>query len=248
MLTAVVGQFHNHLFSRYWVEETCGSHLHGGCPRQHKFHNVGWSGDSSHADYRNPNRARSVVDHAQRDGLNGWTGEPGSHIGNPRPARLGIDGHRYESIHQRDGVGARFLRYISHLRDRGHVGRELDYDRPPGGALRGSNHFVEQERIAAELNTSMRRIRAGHVNFVGRYTLALIKDFNRLLVVGTGKSEDVGQDDYVFLFAQRRQFLREERLRANVLQANSIQHPGSGFVEPWRRIARHRFFGEALDH
>jgi len=32
------------------------------------------------------------------------------------------------------------------------------------------------------------------------------------------------------------------------LQADSVEHAGCGFVEPRRRIARHGFFGQSLDH
>ncbi len=68
---------------------------------------------------------RGIVDHAQGNGLDGWPGESGGDVGDAGLPRVGVDGHGDKSIDQRDGVGARLLRNVSHLRDAGHVGGKL---------------------------------------------------------------------------------------------------------------------------
>ena len=93
----------------------------------------------------------------------------------------------------------------------------------------------------------MRRVRAGYVDFIRRYALALIEDFNRLLVIGAGVAEDVGEHDDVFLLTQRREFFGKECGRADILQADGIQHSGGGLIEARRRISGHWFFGETFD-
>ena len=102
-------------------------------------------------------------------------------------------------------------------------------------------------RIAAELNAALRRVRTGHINFVRRNSLALIEDFNRLLVIRARVAEDVGEHDHILFRAQQREFFHEERRCADVLQPDGIQHSGSGFIEAGRRIPGHRFFGETFD-
>ena len=114
-------------------------------------------------------------------------------------------------------------------------------------ALRRPHHFVEQVRIAAELNAALRRVRAGHVDFVRRNALALIEDLNRLLVIGASVAEDVGEHDHILLLAQRRKFFGEERWRSDILQPDGIQHSRSGLIEARRRISGHWFFGETFD-
>ena len=44
------------------------------------------------------------------------------------------------------------------------------------------------------------------------------------------------------------QFLRHKGLRSDILQPNCIQHAGRGFKQSRRRIARHGFFRQSLDH
>jgi len=188
-----------------------------------------------------------VVDHAQRDGFDGGAGEAGGYAGDSGAARFRVNRHRYECVHQRDGVGSRFLRHMRHLRDRGYVGGKFDDDGAGGGALGGAHDFVEQHGIAAKLNASVRRVGTRHVDFVGRDALALIQDFDGLLVVGAGVAEDVGEHDDVLFLAQRGELFGEEGGRSDVLQADGIQHSGGGFIEARRRISGHRFLGETFD-
>ena len=94
----------------------------------------------------------------------------------------------------------------------------------------------------------VRRVWAGYVNLVRRNALALIQDLNRVLVIGAGVAEDVGEHDHIFLLAQRREFFGKECGRANILQADGIQHSGSGLIQARRRISGHRFLGETFDH
>ncbi len=130
MFTAVGGQFLHQRFGRDRIEVTRSSHLHGAGSGQHEFHYVRRGADSAHADHRNFHRVRRVVDHAQRDGLDGRAGEAGGYIGNSRAARFRVNCHSQKRVHQGDGVGARFLGNIRHLRNGGDVRREFDDDRP----------------------------------------------------------------------------------------------------------------------
>ena len=58
----------------------------------------------------------------------------------------------------------------------------------------------------------------------------LDQDFDRLFVIFGGVAKYVRDDGDVFLLPQYRKLFIDERSRANVLQANGIQHSRSGFV------------------
>jgi hypothetical protein len=122
VIAAVTGQILYQRFGCHGIEETCGSHLHGAGSRQHEFHYVERGCDSAHANHRNFHGVRRVLDHAQRDGLDSRAREAGGYIGNSRTARFRVNRHGEKSIDQGDGVGARFLCHIRHLRNRGDVG------------------------------------------------------------------------------------------------------------------------------
>ena len=99
--------------------------LHGRGAREHELDHVGGSGDAAHADDGNFHGMGRVVDHAYGDRFDRGTGESGGNVRDARLARLGINGHGDECVDQRQGIGARLLRDVSHLRDAGHVGGEL---------------------------------------------------------------------------------------------------------------------------
>src|SRR5271155_5497955 len=102
-------------------------------------------------------------------------------------------------------------------------------------------------RIAAELNATVRRVRTGHVDFIGRNPVALIEDLDRVLVVGAGVAEDVGEHDYIPFLAQWGDFFGEEGWRSDILQPDGIQHSSSGLEETRGRVSGHRLFGETFD-
>ena len=190
---------------------------------------------------------RGIVDHAQRDRLDGWTGESGGDVGNARLARVGIDGHRDESVDQRDRVGARLLRDVGHLRDAAHVRRKLDDQGASSNSLRSSHHLIKGARIAAELQAAVGSVRAGNVQFVGGNALAIIENLDSSFIILARIAEDVRENYDVLDLPKPGQFLLEKRRCPNVLQADGIEHTGGSFPQPWRRIADHRFSREALD-
>ena len=175
-------------------------------------------------------------------------GEPGGYVGDAGLAGVGVDGHGHESVDQRDRVSARFLRDVGHLRDAGHVGRQLDDQRPAGGALRGGNDLVEGARIAAELQPALGGVGAGNVEFVGGDAFAVVENLDGSLVVVAGVAEDIGENHDVLDLLESGQLFREKRGCADVLQADGVKHAGRGLPEARRRIARHGLAGQTFDH
>ena len=106
--------------------------------------------------------------------------------------------------------------------------------------------LVERTRITAELNAAVSRVRAGNVQLVRGDTFTLIKNLDCVFVVFSGIAEDVGDDDDVFDLLQVRHLLLEKRLRADVLQADGVQHSCGSLPQTGRRIADHGLFRESL--
>ena len=109
-----------------------------------------------------------------------------------------IDRHRHESIDQRDGVGARLLRNVRHLRNAGHVRRKLHDQRPLRNPFRRRHNFVQRTRITPELQTAVRRVRAGNVQFVGGNPFAIVENLDGSFVILTRVAEDVGEEPQCF--------------------------------------------------
>ena len=141
---------------------------------------------------------RRVVDHAQRDGFDRRPRETGRDVGDTRFARLGIDGHGDEGVDQGDGVSARLLCDLRHLRDAGDVGREFYDQRTPRNPLCRGHNLIERPRIAAELQASMGGVWTRDVEFVCGNALAFIENLDGGFVVFARVSEDIGDDHNVF--------------------------------------------------
>ena len=137
---------------------------------------------------------------------------------------------------------------MGHLRDAGDVGGKLHDQRTAGGALRRGHHLVERSRVAAELQSALGCVGAGDIQFVGGDAFAVVENLDRSFVVLAGVAEDVGQHNDVFQLPELRQLLCQERGRADVLEADGVEHAGSGLPQTRRRIANHRFAGETFDH
>ena len=187
-----------------------------------------------------------VINHANRDGLDSGTGEPGRQIRDARLPRLRINRHRHEGIDQRDRIRARFLGDMRHLGDAGHVGGQLHDQRPLRDTLRGGDHFIERTWIAAKLDTAVLRVGTRDVEFVGGNALAFVEDLQGALVVFAGVAEYVGEDDRVLDFPELGQLFIDEGTCPDVLQADRVQHPGCGFVQARGRVSCHRLAREAL--
>ncbi len=69
-----------------------------------------------------------------------------------------------------------------------------------------------------------------------------------MFVILAGVAEDIGEHDDIFHLPQLGQFLVDERADADVLQTDGIQHARRSFVQTRRRITRHWFPGQSLDH
>src|SRR5580698_2604445 len=218
----------------------------GAC--QHELNDVFRGGDATHAEDGNLDGFGGVVNHAQSDGLDGGAGESGGDVGDAGLAGFGVDGHGYESVDQRDGVGAGFLGHVSHLRDAGDVRRELHDQRAFGSAAGKGDDFVERAGITAELDSSVGGVGTGNVQFVGGDAFAFIEDLDGALVIFAGIAEDVGENDDVRNIAELGQFFIDESASANVLQADGVEHAGGGLIQAGRGIASHGFFGQSLNH
>jgi hypothetical protein len=164
-----------------------------------------------------------------------------------RGLRVGVDGHGDESIDQRDGVGARFLRDAGHLCNAGHVGRKLDDQRPERDAFGASHHFLEGVRIAAELQSAFGCVGAGNVQFVGGNAFAVVENLDGSFVVIAGIAEHVGQHNDILHPLEFGQLLSEKCRGSDVLQADGVEHARSGFPQARRRIANHWLPGKAFD-
>src|SRR5580704_6274386 len=104
------------------------------------------------------------------------------------------------------------------------------------------HYFVERTGIAAELDSAVRGVGTGYVQFVGSNALAFIQDLDGSLVILAGVSEHIGNDDDVLQLAQLGKLLVDEGAGSDVLQSYGIEHAGGGLVEARRGIARHGLF------
>src|SRR5207244_730341 len=147
-----------------------------------------------------------------------------------------------------NGVSSGLFSYPRHVGDASDVRRKLHNQRTLRNPSRSVYNFVEQTRVAAELNAAMRGVRTRDVELVGGNALTLVQNFNGDFVVGTREAEDVGDDHYIFHGPQLGKLFFNEGTGANVLQSDRIQHSGRSLVEPWGRIARHRLLGQSLHH
>ena len=115
-------------------------------------------------------------------------------------------------------------------------------------SLGGGDDFIQRARIGAKLQPSLLGVGTGNIQLIGGNALALVEDLDGPLIVFAGVAENVGHHDRVLDAAQVRQLLVEKSLRADVLQADGIQHAGRGFPQTRRRIADHRLLRQSLHH
>src|SRR5437588_7641421 len=101
-------------------------------------------------------------------------------------------------------------------------------------------------RIASEADTALLRVRAGDIQLVGGNVFTLIEDANYRLIVFTRITENIRDDYQISLARQNRKFVAKKSFSSDVLQANCVQHSGSGFEHSRRRIARHRLTRESF--
>ncbi len=80
----------------------------------------------------------------------------------------------------------------------GYVGGELDDQRISRHALRGGHDLIEQARIAAELNSSLRGVGTGNIQLVSGDSLSFVENLNSAFIVLTGMAKHVGEDHDIF--------------------------------------------------
>ncbi len=182
-----------------------GAHLDGGGAGQQEFDRIFRSGDAAHADDGNVDGAGGLVDHAQGDGLDGRAGESAGDVAQARLAGFRIDGHGQEGIHQADRVGAGVGGDLGHVGDGGHVGRELDDERPRGGGPGPADQVFERARIGAEGHAAGVDVGAGDVQLVGRDALGLVEPLDDPDVLAHRVAEDVDDDLAEGIAPERRQ-------------------------------------------
>src|ERR1700733_12798255 len=248
MVCAPAFEIVHHLLGSTGIPIAGGANLHSGGPGEHEFGNVGRGRNAAHPDYGNTYRMGCVVDHAQGNRFDGGSRESCSDIRDARLARLGVDGHGYEGIDQRDGIGAGFLCDVRHLRDAGYVGRQLDDQGSLRDALRGGHQFVEGARIVSELQSSVGGVGAGDVQFVGGDAFAVVQNFDGSFVVLAGVAKDVGKNHDVFDLSEPGHLFFEKSRSPDVLQTDGVEHTGCSLPQARRRIADHRFARESFDH
>src|ERR1700751_4201338 len=100
MLKAPLLKLIDEALARTWIPEIRGTHLDGSRACKHELHNVFRGADTTDADNRNAYSIGCLVDHAESDGLDGRAGESSDDVGDARLARLGIDRHADEGVHE----------------------------------------------------------------------------------------------------------------------------------------------------
>src|SRR5580704_15039024 len=86
-----------------------------------------------------------------------------------------------------------------------------------------------------------------YIQFVGSDAFAVVENLNGSFVVFARVAEHVGEYNDVLNLPEPRQLFFEECRCADILQANSVEHAGSGFPQAWRRIADHWLARQAFD-
>jgi len=114
-----------------------------------------------------------------------------------------------------------------------------------GGAAGGTDYLCYKSRIAAELHATFFDVGAGDVEFVGGDAFGVFEALDYLDVVIEAVAEDV-DDEMGVVFSQQWKLGFEERLDADVLQADGVEHAGGSFAETGSGGAFDGFEGEAL--
>ena len=204
--------------------------------------------DAAQPDHRDLHRLRRLVHQAQRDRLNGRSGEPAEARSQPRTACARIDGQRHKRVHQRDGIGAVLLRpRAPAARWRPH---SATASRSPAAAPRASRRPPLPPAAPDRSRNRCRR-----ASYSGRKHSARSPRAPRPIPARAPLPRSL-----------RRRSRRRWRRRPSASRANcgsfsrtkartpmfcrpiEFSMPASRFPDAWRGIAVHRFARQALHH
>ena len=240
----------DHLQRREGVHKVRRADRHGAGAGKQELHRVGSIHDSPHADHRNPDRFRRLVDHPDRNRLESRSGKTAGPVGDLRPAGFNVDRHRSQSVDQRHHVAAGPFHGTGKLPDVGDVRTEFGDDRQPGGAPHRVDHLRRQFAVGAESDAAGLDIRTGDVDLQRRDSLLLsLQPGGDLAVFGNGRPPDV-HDHRRPGVSQKGEivFPVQKIFNAGPLQSDRIEHAAGDLRHPGRRIAVRRRHANPLDH
>jgi hypothetical protein len=247
MMTAAPGfEAFGEAFSGARVGVTGGADLYGGCAGEHELYGVVGSDDAAEADDGDADSAGCLVDHADRDGLDGGTGESAGDVCEARLAGFDVDGHGEEGVDEADGVCSSGGADARHGGDGGDVGRELDEQRTLGDVSDFVHQVLERTGIRTEGHAAGMHVGARDIEFVGGDAFGVVESLDNLLVVTDGVAEDVDDDFAGGIAAEGRELFLDELSDADVLKSNGIKHAGGGLDDARRGMAGHGLDGNAL--
>ena len=164
-----------------------------------------------------------------------------------RPPRFDIDGHREKRVHQRDRIGAGLFGGARERRDVGDVRRELRDHRQRASTLRTA---LTTSNVPGRLqpNVMPPSLMFGHEMFSSRAATPSASD--RIRASSTYSSSVVPQTLTMHggaARAQLGQFLVDEPMDADPLQADRVQHAGRRLDDARRRMALALLEEQAFD-
>ncbi len=218
------------------IDEIGGADLHGRGAGNHELEDVGRGADAAHADDRKLHRSPALVDHAHRNRTDRRAAESADDVRELRPARLDVDRHGEERVHERHGVGAGLFRRARERRDVGHVRRQLGDDRQRRDLAHGADDGVRAGEAAAERDAAFLDVGARDVELERRHALGVAEDARQLDVLVDRRAADVDEDDGAAV-AQLGQLLAHEAVHADPLQSDRVQHAGRRLDDARRRMA-----------
>ena len=218
------------------IDEVGRADLHGGRARDHELEDIGRAVDAAHADDRELHGPPALVDHAHGNRADRRAAQSADDVRELRPARLDVDGHRQERVHERDRIGAGLFRGARERRHVGHVRRQLGDDRQRRDLADGADDGVRAGEAAAERDAAFLDVGARDVQLEGGDALRVAQDARELDILVDRRPADVDEDDRAAI-AELGQFLAHEAVHADALQADRVQHARRGFDDAGRRVA-----------
>ncbi len=159
-----------------------------------------------------------------------------------------INLHTGNGIDQGDAVRPSFFRRLRHLRDAGHVRRQLHDDRLRGNVFNLARNIAQNIRVCAEGNCPLFDIRTGDIDFQKINAFLVPQSFHNAQVFFDRVSADVG-DHTGIVRGKKFQIPLDKNINARILQPDCVQHASVHLRDAGRLIPlpRHGRYTFALD-
>jgi len=108
-----------------------------------------------------------------------------------------------------------------------------------------TDNLGDAGRVTAEQHPPCLDVRAGDIELVADQPVGILEDPDHLDIVLDSVTEDVRNDGCIEV-SQYREFFGYEGADPDIFEANGIEHPGGGGIEPGCGGSFDRFAGQAL--